>query len=41
VTHRNVIRIFDLGEADGVKFITLAMVEKLDLRDAIHIGRSG
>ena len=27
VTHRNVIRIFDLGEADGIKFITMEYVE--------------
>ncbi len=27
VTHRNVIRIFDLGTADGVKFITMEFIE--------------
>ena len=27
VTHRNVIRIYDLGDADGVKFITMEFVE--------------
>src|SRR6202790_1187488 len=27
VTHRNVIRIFDLGEADGVKFITMEHID--------------
>ena len=32
VTHRNVIRIFDLGEADGIKFITMEYVEGEDLR---------
>ena len=32
VTHRNVIRIFDLGEANGVKFITMAFVEGRDLK---------
>src|SRR5579863_3851171 len=32
VTHRNVIRIFDLGQADGVKFITMDFVEGQDLR---------
>ena len=31
VTHRNVIRIFDLGIADGVKFITMDYVEGRDL----------
>ena len=32
VTHRNVIRIYDLGDADGVKFITMEFVEGEDLR---------
>ena len=34
VTHRNVIRIHDLGEASGVKYITMQFVEGTDL-DAI------
>jgi serine/threonine protein kinase/tetratricopeptide (TPR) repeat protein len=32
VTHRNIIRIYDLNEADGVKFITMEFVEGEDLR---------
>jgi len=32
VTHKNVIRIYDLGEADGIKFITMEFVEGQDLR---------
>jgi tetratricopeptide (TPR) repeat protein/TolB-like protein len=32
VTHKNVVRIFDLGEADGTKFITMEFVEGDDLR---------
>ena len=36
VTHRNVIRIYDLGEADGMKFITMEYVEGIDLRTLIH-----
>src|SRR6266478_5305522 len=32
VTHRNVIRIHDLSEVDGVKFITMEYVEGYDLR---------
>jgi eukaryotic-like serine/threonine-protein kinase len=36
VTHKNVIRIFDLGDADGVKFITMEFVEGKDLRALIH-----
>ena len=35
VTHRNVIRIYDLGEGDGVKFITMEYVEGEDLRSLI------
>jgi len=36
VTHRNVIRIYDLAEADGVKFITMEFVQGTDLRALIH-----
>lgn len=36
VTHRNVIRIYDLGEGDGVKFITMEFIEGRDLRSLIH-----
>src|SRR5579862_7554009 len=36
VTHRNVIRIFDLGQAQGVKFITMEFVEGRDLRSVIR-----
>ena len=32
VTHKNVIRIFDLGEAEGTKFITMEYIEGLDLK---------
>ena len=32
VTHRNVIRIFDLGQADGIRFITMEYVEGHDLK---------
>jgi eukaryotic-like serine/threonine-protein kinase len=35
VTHRNVIRIYDLAEADGMKFITMEYVEGRDLRSII------
>jgi eukaryotic-like serine/threonine-protein kinase len=31
ITHKNVIRIFDLGEADGIKFIGMEYVEGQDL----------
>jgi serine/threonine protein kinase/tetratricopeptide (TPR) repeat protein len=36
VTHKNVIRIFDLGDADGVKYITMEFVEGRDLRSLIQ-----
>src|SRR5258706_6572926 len=32
ITHKNVIRIFDLGQADGIKFITMDFVEGQALR---------
>jgi tetratricopeptide (TPR) repeat protein len=49
VTDRNIIRIFDLGEADGIRFITMEYVEgtslyqvlqeqgKLPVKDAVEI----
>jgi eukaryotic-like serine/threonine-protein kinase len=36
VTHKNVIRIFDLGEADGMKFITMDFVEGHDLKTILR-----
>ncbi|HXP10177.1 MAG TPA: tetratricopeptide repeat protein [Acidobacteriaceae bacterium] len=36
VTHRNVVRIYDLGEADGIKFITMEYVEGEDLAAILH-----
>ena len=36
VTHKNVIRIYDLAEADGVKFITMEFVEGSDLRQLLR-----
>src|SRR5580692_8046096 len=36
VTHRNVIRIFDLGQAKGIKFITMEFVEGRDLRAVLR-----
>src|SRR5580698_960960 len=32
VTHKNVIRIYDLADADGIKFITMEFIEGADLR---------
>src|SRR5579863_6412562 len=36
VSHRNVIRIFDLGQAEGFKFITMEFVEGRDLRAVLR-----
>ena len=35
VSHRNIVRIHDLGEVDGVKFISMAYVEGSDLHEAM------
>ena len=35
VTHRNVIRIYDLGEAEGMKLITMEFVEGEDLHSLL------
>jgi tetratricopeptide (TPR) repeat protein len=35
ITHRNVIRIFDLGLAEGLRFITMEFVEGRDLKGLI------
>jgi tetratricopeptide (TPR) repeat protein/predicted Ser/Thr protein kinase len=36
VTDRNIIRIYDLGDADGIKFITMEFVEGDDLRHLLQ-----
>src|SRR3989441_6984357 len=36
VTHKNVIRIYDLSEAEGMKFITMEYIEGEDLHTLIH-----
>jgi len=36
ITQRNVVRIFDLGEASGIKFITMEYVEGKDLHSLLH-----
>ncbi|HZR56135.1 MAG TPA: protein kinase [Terriglobales bacterium] len=36
ITHKSVIRIYDLGEADGIKFITMEYVEGDDLRSLLR-----
>src|SRR5215469_140755 len=35
VTHKNIIRIYDLNDADGVKFITMEFIEGEDLRSIL------
>jgi tetratricopeptide (TPR) repeat protein/predicted Ser/Thr protein kinase len=39
VTDRNIIRIYDLGDAEGVKFITMEYVEGEDLRAVLRRGK--
>jgi serine/threonine protein kinase/predicted Zn-dependent protease len=36
ITHRNVIRIFDIGQADGHKYITMEYLEGRDLRAVLR-----
>lgn len=36
ITHKNVIRIFDLGEAEGIKFISMDFVEGRDLKSLVR-----
>ena len=36
ITHRNVVRTFDLGQADGIRFISMEYVEGTDLSDVIR-----
>jgi len=35
ITHKNVVRIFDIGETDGTKFITMEYVDGGDLKSVI------
>ena len=37
VTHKNVIRIYDLGDAEGMKFITMEYVDMRDLEPSSPI----
>jgi serine/threonine-protein kinase len=37
VSHRNILRIHDLGDVGGVKFISMAYVEGKDLHDVIEV----
>jgi tetratricopeptide (TPR) repeat protein len=39
VTHKNVIRIYDLGDVDGVKFISMAFIDGMDLGSVIKTAR--
>ena len=36
ISHKNILRIHDLGDIDGIKFITMAFVEGSDLADLIE-----
>ena len=39
ITHRNILRIHDLGDVGGVKFISMAWVDGADLFEAMKAGR--
>jgi serine/threonine protein kinase/tetratricopeptide (TPR) repeat protein len=36
ITHKNVVRIYDLGESEGMKFFTMELVEGQSLRDVLR-----
>ena len=36
ISHKNILRIYDLGDSDGVKFISMAFVEGSDLAGVIE-----
>jgi serine/threonine protein kinase/tetratricopeptide (TPR) repeat protein len=36
ITHKNVVRIYDLGDAEGVKFITMEYVDGEDLKSILR-----
>jgi eukaryotic-like serine/threonine-protein kinase len=36
ISHKNVVRIYDLGEADGIRFITMEYVDGQDLRTMLR-----
>jgi tetratricopeptide (TPR) repeat protein len=36
VTHKNVVRIFDLGEIDGIKYITMSYIQGTDLATTLR-----
>jgi eukaryotic-like serine/threonine-protein kinase len=36
ITHKNVVRIYDLGESDGIRFITMEYVDGEDMRTMLR-----
>ena len=36
ISHRNILRIHDLGDVDGMKFISMAYIQGMDLQDLIE-----
>ena len=36
VTHKNVLRIYDIGDAEGMKFISMPFVDGTDLKSVIE-----
>jgi tetratricopeptide (TPR) repeat protein len=39
ITHKNVLRVYDLGESDGIKFLTMQLVEGEDLSAILKRGQ--
>src|SRR5258708_40239063 len=36
VTHKNVVRIHDIGESEGLRFLTMSLVEGRSLREVLE-----
>src|SRR5262245_12259730 len=39
ITHRNVLRVYDLGESEGIKFLTMQLVNGEDLAAVVKAGK--
>src|SRR5204862_2731262 len=39
ITHRNVLRVYDLGESDSIKYLTMQLVEGEDLANILKQGK--
>ena len=36
ITHRNIVRIHDIGEVDGTKYLTMSFIQGIDLGSLLH-----